>query len=56
MHRCDFVLKKLRQAESRHKNEMDDITRRYEQAKADREKLEKHLIEVMIRWCSHRFC
>jgi hypothetical protein len=38
----------LRHVESRHKNEVDDLTRRYyEQAKSDREKLEKHLKEVL---------
>ncbi|CAF0778356.1 unnamed protein product [Adineta steineri] len=36
---------KLRQMENRHKNEIDDLTRRYEQAKADRDKLEKHMKE-----------
>jgi hypothetical protein len=33
--------------ESQHKIEIDDLTRRYEQAKADRDKLEKHLKEVL---------
>ncbi|CAF2331498.1 unnamed protein product [Rotaria sp. Silwood2] len=36
---------RLRLLESRHKNEIDDLNRRYEQAKADRDKLEKHLKE-----------
>ncbi|CAF3337995.1 unnamed protein product [Rotaria sp. Silwood1] len=36
---------RLRLIENRHKNEIDDLNRRYEQAKADRDKLEKHLKE-----------
>jgi hypothetical protein len=32
--------------ESRHKNEIDDLTRRYEQAKAEKDKLEKYAKEV----------
>ncbi|CAF3553130.1 unnamed protein product [Rotaria sordida] len=36
---------RLRLVENRHKNEIDDINRRYEQVKADRDKLEKHLKE-----------
>ncbi|UJR33878.1 hypothetical protein I4U23_021299 [Adineta vaga] len=36
---------KIRHLESQHKNEIADLTRRYEQAKNDREKFEKHLKE-----------
>ncbi|CAF5190494.1 unnamed protein product, partial [Rotaria magnacalcarata] len=36
---------RLRLIENRHKNEIDDLNRRYEQIKADREKLEQHLKE-----------
>ncbi len=32
--------------ENRHKNETDDLHRRYEQVKADRDKLERYLREV----------
>ncbi|CAF1202134.1 unnamed protein product [Adineta ricciae] len=36
---------KIRQLETRHKTETDDLTRRLEQAKSDKEKLEKHIRE-----------
>ncbi len=33
--------------ENRHKTEIDDLTRRYEQMKSDRDKLERYLKEVL---------
>jgi hypothetical protein len=43
-----YVFVDITSCGSRHKNEVDDLTRRYyEQAKSDREKLEKHLNEVL---------
>lgn len=41
-----FFFKKLRNVENRYKDEIDDLHRRYEQVKAERDKLEKHLREV----------
>jgi len=43
-----FSFKKLRTLTNRHKNETDELTRRYEQAKTDRDKFEKYLKEVFI--------
>ena len=34
--------------ENQHKNEINDLTRRYDQMKSDRDKLEKYLKEVLL--------
>ena len=39
---------KLKQIENRHKNEVDEIQRRYDQMSNEREKLAKQLREVII--------
>ncbi len=50
-----FNIQKLRNVENRYKNEIEDLTRRYEQIKIEKDTLEKRLKEVDLQSLSSFF-